>query len=85
MADVVSIADESGHVRRKVVSEDVVQVLEEWLARAKSGDITGLAIAGISHDGSTWFGHSAIEDVTRLIGVVTIMQRDILGAITGTE
>ena len=64
-----------------VAAADAIECLETWLAMAKSGEITSIAIAGIGPSKSL-HGHSSWVDA-RLIGGVAVLQQMLIGHVAG--
>lgn len=52
------------------INESVVARIEEILAKAKQGEITAVAIAGVDLDGSISCSWSETDDFGRLLGSV---------------
>jgi hypothetical protein len=62
-------------IQSQKASQDVVDELEEWLQRAKAGEIAGIAIAAYYRDGAS--GHRMAGALSRsMIGqLFSLMQR----------
>lgn len=57
------------------VDSDIVRMLEQWLERARAGQLEGIAIAGANVDGGVaheWYGAGPAR--FRLIGAVALLQ-----------
>lgn len=66
MAEIVTMEGFSCDPRQ--ANAEVVRVLEEILERAKSGDIIGIAIAGINFDRSVFDAYSGQASQAAVIG-----------------
>jgi len=66
-------------------NEDVVKMLEEWLERAKSGELVAIAIAGVKRSGvvSTEWRGTAGGWYHPLASAASILQHRILDTGTG--
>ena len=58
----------------RVCADAVVDMLCEWLVRAQKGEITGIAIAGISYDGSATTQFSQCTNTATLQGALARLQ-----------
>lgn len=52
----------------------VVHQLEQWLEKAKAGEIEGIAVAALYSDGACGCGFSASASYYRLLGAITDLQ-----------
>lgn len=67
----------------KKSSEDCVVMLENWLERAKSGEVVSIAIAGTCADGGGIYGISQyVDSMSSLVGMLEVAKHQI---ITGGE
>lgn len=64
--------------REKIVNESCVSTLEEWLERAKAGDVITVAIAGLTNENSSTTQWSEIDAVSALLGAITILEARIV-------
>ncbi len=76
MADVVEFK-----ARAQIVNESVVDVLERWLADAKEGKLTGMAIAGVDTDGMIRYAVPPTDETALLLAVVACIQRRLINTI----
>lgn len=58
--------------------EKTVEILEQWLERARRGEITQVALAGVCADGGVAHQHSPTDDFFVLIGAVEAVKFDML-------
>lgn len=65
------------------INTDLVEMLEELLNRAKTGDLQTLASTGLLRDGGviTISSHGDFTDSFRLLGAVTALQHIIMSQI----
>ncbi len=61
--------------REPDVREDVVSALEDLLAKAKSGEVTGIYFAVLLAEGSISTGFSHHDEIVRALGAVEILKR----------
>lgn len=64
---------------------DLVEQLEELLARAKAGSITAMGMAYVSADGSISNRWSGGDQVVPMIAAVSMLQHEFLRGIGGGE
>ncbi len=64
--------------RDTIVNESIVDVLERWLADAKEGKITGLAIAAVDNDGMIRYAIPQTEETALLLAVVACIQQRLI-------
>jgi hypothetical protein len=60
--------------RTTIVNESCVELLEEWLERARSGEIHTVAIAGLTDQSSSITQWSEIDHVQALLGALRILE-----------
>jgi hypothetical protein len=58
--------------------EDVIEKLELALERARKGELSSVAIVGVTREGLTWSAWSAIPSLSTLVGAVVRLQHDLL-------
>ena len=58
--------------------ENVVECLEAWLAMAKAGEITAIAIAGMRADGGSTVGFTQDAASAVIIGGLEVVKADLL-------
>ena len=63
---------------KAAVDEDVVRVLEHALEKAKAGEIGGVAVAWVYHNGDAGNNYSKSDDMIRLLGSISILEYRIL-------
>lgn len=76
MADVVSI--HGGPTGQPEPSPTCIQVLEEWLEKARSGEIVGVAIAGLCHDSCGCYALAGKVGGYSMLGAVDMAKADLL-------
>ena len=54
--------------------EELVEILEDLLTRAKSGELQSLAFAGCCSDNTVMSGLSVTDDVFALIGALRVVE-----------
>lgn len=54
--------------------DSVVRQLEQWLEKARAGEIEGIAVAALYSDGACGCGFSETTSYFRLLGAVTDLQ-----------
>lgn len=59
---------------------EVIEVLENWLDRAKRGEIVEIALSGIADTGEIHSFNSSSNDAAALLGAVVYTQYRLLGA-----
>lgn len=64
------------------VAIDVIETLEAWLALAREGQLSSVAIAAVYRDGSSGDGHSFIHSIGTQIGAVAILQARLIAKVT---
>ncbi len=64
--------------RATIVNESVVDVLERWLADAKEGKLTGLAVAGVDTDGMIRYALPPTDETALLLAVVACIQQRLI-------
>ena len=64
----------------RIAAQDAVAVLEQWLAKAKAGELVGVAIAAVRYDGATSTGYSKCANVGTLIGAIARLQHRVIEA-----
>jgi len=75
MADLIAIhAEPEG--------EDIIEQLESWLALARDGKLSSVAVAVVYRDGSTGDGFSKIHSLGTQIGAVAVLQSRLISLIT---
>lgn len=52
----------------------VIHQLEQWLVKAKAGELEGIAVAALYSDGACGCGFSASASYFRLLGAITDLQ-----------
>lgn len=62
----------------KECNEDAVRVLEEVLARAKSGEVVTVGIAAVFQDGAIARSWSRCDPAGPLIGAAALLQHDLI-------
>lgn len=55
-------------------SQDTIDILKDLLARAETGEVQEIAVAWVNNRGETANVRSCSEDLSRLLGSITIMQ-----------
>lgn len=56
--------------RTSIKSEGCVKALENMLAQAKRGELTGVAVAGVDAEGFSYSAYEGGENIATLIGAV---------------
>lgn len=64
--------------RPKIVNESCVETLQDWLEKAKAGEVVTVAIAGITGDGASLTQWSEIDHVQALLGAITILEAKVV-------
>jgi hypothetical protein len=62
----------------KGVQEDTVEMLEDWLQRAREGQFDGVAICGVLKSGEVETNVAQHNQHPALIGAVTVLQTRLL-------
>jgi hypothetical protein len=66
------------HEVKPVINQELVEMLELLIERARSGDIVGAAVATVHSDASTGNCFSMLDRPITMIGELAILQRDII-------
>jgi len=65
-------------VDTKIVNQDLVSLLKEFLAEAEAGELQCVAIAGLYHDGSTQSAWQFNGRLNSLLGEISVLQHTML-------
>lgn len=70
--------------RTAIKSEGCVKTLENMLERAKSGELTGVAVAGVDAEGFSYSAYEGGENIATLIGAVERLKYRLLQSQDGS-
>ena len=70
-------------VNTRKVNDHLVEMLEQILEQAMSGDIIAVAMAGITHDACTFLAHNCHDYPTLVLGELTVLQREVMDTYVG--
>lgn len=76
MSNVASLF--GGPVGQREPNETCIETLEEWLEMARAGEIVGVAMAGLSFDGTARYGVGGRVGGYGIVGALEIAKTDIV-------
>lgn len=75
------IAIHGGPTGQPEPNEKTIQVLESWLEMAKSGEIIGVAMAGLCADGYSRYSLAGFIGGYSMLGALDVAKAEILGIV----
>lgn len=72
-----------GPVGTREPNETCVRTLEEWLERARAGEVVGVAIAGLCFDHTACWSASGTVGGYALVGAMEVAKAEVLDVVRG--